>query len=101
MRYWMYVLECADGTWYTGYTTDVERRVAAHNGGRGAKYTRSRTPVALVACAGFATRHEAMSAEYRFKLLDRVRKERLVEAARTEAFEDVLARELGLTVGGA
>ncbi len=69
--YYMYVVECADGTWYTGYTDDVERRVAAHNAGRGAKYTRVRLPVALVASAQFATRHEAMSAEWHFKRLTR------------------------------
>lgn len=46
--YWVYVLRCADGTLYTGITTDVERRTAVHNSGKGAKYTRSRLPVAVV-----------------------------------------------------
>ena len=62
-RHYMYVLECADGTLYTGYAVDVERRVAVHNAGRGAKYTRSRLPVTLVANAEFASKHDAMSAE--------------------------------------
>ncbi len=96
--YYMYVVECADGTWYTGYTDDVERRVAAHNAGRGAKYTRVRLPVALVASARFATRHEAMSAEWHFKRLTRAEKERLVGAARDGGvpFEDVLREGLPL-----
>lgn len=47
MSWWVYILECRDGTLYTGCTDDVPRRLAAHNAGRGAKYTRSRTPVTL------------------------------------------------------
>ena len=47
-RYWVYILRCADGTLYTGITNDVPRRLAAHNSGRGAKYTRGRGPVELV-----------------------------------------------------
>ena len=77
--YYMYVVECCDGSWYTGYTTDVERRVAEHNDGRlGAKYTRARRPVSLVAFAPFRTKSEAMAAEYHFKRLSRDAKERLV-----------------------
>ena len=73
--FYLYVLECADGTWYTGYTVDVAERVRAHNAGAGAKYTRSRLPVRLLAQAAYATKHEAMSAEYRFKRLTRRQKE--------------------------
>ena len=80
--FYLYVLECADGTWYTGYTVDVAERVRAHNAGAGAKYTRSRLPVRLLAQAAYATKHEAMSAEYRFKRLTRRQKERLVRAVR-------------------
>ena len=96
--YYLYVVECADGTWYTGYTDDVPRRIATHNAGRGAKYTRSRRPVRLVAQAEFATRHEAMSAEYRFKRRGRDEKERLVTAAARagEPLAVVLERELGV-----
>ena len=81
--FYLYVLECADGTWYTGYTVDVAERVRAHNAGAGAKYTRSRLPVRLLAQAAYATKHEAMSAEYRFK--------RLVRRAAREPFEQVLS----------
>ena len=48
MTWWVYILRCADGTLYTGATNDLDRRLAAHNAGRGAKYTRARRPVALV-----------------------------------------------------
>lgn len=58
--------------------------------GGGAKYTRSRLPVKLVACAAFATKNEAMSAEYRFKQLTRSQKLRLLDAARESPFEIVL-----------
>lgn len=88
--FYLYVLECADGTWYTGYTVDVAERVRAHNAGAGAKYTRSRLPVRLLVQAAFATKHEAMSAEYRFKRLTRRQKERLVRRAAREPFERVL-----------
>lgn len=95
--FYMYVVECSDGSWYTGYTTDVDARVAAHNAGRGARYTRTRGPVRLVAAARFATRHEAMSAEWHFKRLDRAEKEALVDAAASEPFELLLG---GLIVPG-
>lgn len=94
--HYMYVVACADGTWYTGYTTNVERRVAAHNAGRGARYTKARRPVELVACAAFATKHEAMSAEYHFKQLERAQKEKMVKQAGLEPFEDVLCRAFGM-----
>ena len=89
--FYLYVLECADGTWYTGYTVDVAERVRAHNAGAGAKYTRSRLPVRLLAQAAYATKHEAMSAEFRFKHLSRRAKDRLLARARTEGFAVVLA----------
>ena len=93
--HYMYVVECADGSWYTGYATDVDARIAAHNAGKGARYTRMRRPVELVASARFDTKHEAMSAEYRFKRLDRAKKELLVSAITAQApFEKVIASAL-------
>lgn len=89
--FFVYVLACADGTLYTGYTNDVEQRVRTHNAGKGAKYTRGRTPVELVAQARFATKHEAMSAEFRFKRLSRTAKGDLLARARTVGFADALA----------
>jgi len=76
----VYVVECADDTYYTGYTTDVERRVAEHDAGEGAKYTRGRTPVELVHVESFETRSAAMRREAAIKALDRREKERLVDS---------------------
>ncbi|PSQ33777.1 endonuclease [Halobacteriales archaeon QS_9_70_65] len=74
----VYVLECADGSLYTGYTTDVERRVAEHDAGEGAKYTRGRTPVELVHTESFDSRSAATRREHEIKALSRAAKERLV-----------------------
>ena len=79
--HYVYVLECADGTYYTGYTTDVERRVAEHDAGEGAKYTRGRTPVELVHVEEYDTRSAAMSREHGIKSLSRRKKEQLVDGA--------------------
>ena len=66
-RWSVYIVRCCDGTYYTGITTDIERRVKQHNAGRGAKYTAARTPVILeVVRHGFA-RAEAMSIERMIK----------------------------------
>ena len=89
--HYLYVLACADGTLYTGYTIDVEQRVATHNEGKGAKYTRARLPVKLVAQAEFTTKNKAMSAEYRFKRLPRQQKLQLIADAEDQPFEMVLA----------
>ena len=75
----VYVLRCADGSLYTGYTTDVERRVAEHDAGEGAKYTKGRTPVDLVHVESYESRSAAMAREYEIKQLRREEKERLVD----------------------
>ena len=95
-RHFMYVIECADGTLYTGYTTDVAARFARHCAGTGAKYTRGRGPLNLLASAEFETKHDAMSAEYRFKRLSRDQKDALLAraAASDEPFETILRKEL-------
>lgn len=72
-----YILRCADGTFYTGWTNDLARRVAAHNSGAGAKYTRSRRPVSLAYAEVFETRAEAMRREAAIKKLSRKEKEAL------------------------
>lgn len=82
--HYMYVLRCADGTLYTGYAVDVQARMAAHNAGKGAKYTKARRPVMLEACAAFPTKHEAMSAEARFKGLSREEKLSVLSSATDE-----------------
>ena len=73
-----YILKCKDGTLYTGWTNDLDKRVKAHNEGRGAKYTRSRTPVELVYYETFATKEEAMRREYAVKQLSRIKKIQLI-----------------------
>ena len=75
-----YILECADGTLYTGWTNDLEKRVRTHNSGRGAKYTRPRRPVRLVYFEAFETKEEAMKREAAIKMLKRAAKEKLVES---------------------
>ena len=75
---YMYVVECCDGTYYTGYTTDVKKRIAVHNSGKGAKYTRARLPVKLIYVEGFDSKEEAMSAEALLKRKKRQQKERFL-----------------------
>ncbi|MFB6249654.1 MAG: GIY-YIG nuclease family protein [Salinibacter sp.] len=77
--HYVYVVECSDGTYYTGYTTDVERRVAEHNAGEGAKYTRGRRPVTLVHAEAFDSQSRAMQREHAIKQLRRAAKEQIVE----------------------
>ena len=63
-KYYMYVLLCADGTFYGGFTNDVAKRVATHNAGKGAKYTKTRRPVKLLYHEEFETKSAALKAEY-------------------------------------
>lgn len=79
--HYVYVLRCADDTLYTGYTTDVKRRLAEHNGEAntaGAKYTRARRPVKLVFKKAFRSRSKATSFEAQFKQLTRTEKLKLI-----------------------
>ena len=76
-----YVLRCADGSLYTGWTKDLEQRLQTHNAGRGGKYTRSRLPVELVYREKFETKEEAMSREWHLKRLTRQEKLRLIAGA--------------------
>ena len=78
-RNYTYMVKCSDGTLYTGWTTDLEHRVKAHNDGEGAKYTRSRRPVELVYYEEYTTKAEAMNREYSIKQLTRKQKEKLIE----------------------
>lgn len=77
----VYLLRCADGTLYTGYTTDLARRLRQHNAGTGAKYTRARRPVAVVAAWEFPTKGLALSAEYRIRKLRLPQKQGLIDKA--------------------
>ena len=73
-----YLVRCADGTLYGGYTTDLQKRLAAHNSGKGAKYTRSRLPVELVWWEEYPTKEAAMSREWHIKRLTREQKLALI-----------------------
>ena len=77
--FWVYMLECADGSLYTGWTPDLENRVRQHNAGRGSKYVRSRLPAQLVYSESYDTRTEAMRREYALKKLSRNEKLTLIE----------------------
>ena len=80
MANYTYLLRCADGTLYCGWTNDVPARVAAHNGGRGAKYTRSRRPVVLVYAERCEDRRAALSREWHIKRMTRAQKLGLIKA---------------------
>lgn len=73
-----YIVKCNDGTFYTGWTNDLTRRMEAHNQGRGAKYTKARRPVTLIYYEAFETKEEAMKREYAIKQLSRKEKEELI-----------------------
>ena len=73
-----YILRCADNSLYTGWTNNLDRRVSAHNAGKGAKYTKARLPVQLVYFESFETKEEAMSREYFIKKMSKKEKEKLI-----------------------
>ncbi|MDR1375872.1 MAG: GIY-YIG nuclease family protein [Synergistaceae bacterium] len=81
-----YIVRCGDGTLYTGWTNDLEKRLKAHNEGTGSRYTRARRPVELVYCEGFASKREAMSRERAIKKMTRTAKQRLTENAASGSF---------------
>lgn len=72
-----YIVRCSDGTYYTGWTNDIEKRVKTHNEGKGAKYTKTRRPVTLVYYESFQTKEEAMRREWEIKQMKRGEKEKL------------------------
>ena len=81
MTHYTYILKCADGTLYTGYTNDLDKRLAAHNSGKGAKYTKTRLPVKLVYHEEFDDKRDAMKREWYIKhKLSRKQKMELVNS---------------------
>ena len=83
-----YILECADGTLYTGWTTDLEKRVQAHNEGGGAKYTRGRGPVRLRYFEEFDDKIAAQSREWHIKRLSREEKRALIDKGQKETYNN-------------
>ena len=78
-----YIVRCSDGSLYTGWTNDLEKRIKAHNEGKGAKYTKSRRPVELVYYEAFEKKEEAMSREWAIKQMTRQEKLRLIRDYQT------------------
>jgi putative endonuclease len=79
MKYFIYILQCSDNTFYTGWTTDINKRVLAHNNQKtGAKYTSMRRPVKLVYNEEFESKSKAMKRECEIKKLSRIKKEELI-----------------------
>ena len=76
------ILKCSDGTLYTGWTNDLTKRLKAHNDGRGARYTKTRRPVALAYYESFCSKEEAMRREYEIKQLTRKEKLKLIKTVR-------------------
>jgi putative endonuclease len=89
-NHYFYVLTCNDGSFYGGYTNNLERRIKLHNAGKGAKYTRGRGPVELTYIKGFENKSDALKAEYQFKQLTRKKK---MEFLLEETGEDHVAAE--------
>jgi putative endonuclease len=83
-----YIVRCRDGSLYTGWTTDLEKRIRTHNSGKGAKYTRSRRPVELVYHEEFQTKEEALRREHEIKKLTRDAKEQLVRGIKEELSDE-------------
>ena len=83
MSYYVYILECGDGTFYTGQTNDLHRRLVEHQKGHGARYTMKRKPVRLVHAEKYPTRGFAMRREKEIKNLGRKGRERLILHGRT------------------
>lgn len=76
-----YILECADGTYYTGWTNNLEKRLNDHNEGKGAKYTKARRPVSLIYYEEFQTKEDAMRREYAIKHMTRSAKVCLIRTS--------------------
>jgi putative endonuclease len=84
MGFFCYIVQCVDGTFYTGWTTDPERRVRQHNRGKGAKYTRQHGPVRLVYLEAQPDRSTAMQRERKIKTYSRDQKMKLIESQKHE-----------------
>lgn len=79
--HFVYMLRCADGSLYTGWTTDLKKRIETHNSGKGAKYTRARLPVELVYYETFNDKNEALKRERAIKRLNKEKKESLIKTS--------------------
>ena len=87
------MLKCSDGTLYTGWTNDLEKRVEAHNSGKGAKYTKARRPVELAYYEEFETKEQAMKREYAIKQLVRKEKHELIAGKKVKVSDERKEKE--------
>ena len=87
------MLKCSDGTLYTGWTNDLEKRVEAHNSGKGAKYTKARRPVELAYYEEFETKEHAMKREYAIKQLGRKEKQELIAGKKVKLSDERKEKE--------
>ncbi|GAP21784.1 GIY-YIG nuclease family protein [Leptolinea tardivitalis] len=88
MAFFCYIVECSDGTYYTGWSTDPERRTRTHNAGRGARYTSTRRPVKLVYIEEVESLSAALKRERSLKTLDHQRKRKLANAYKQVCITD-------------
>ena len=88
-----YMLKCSDGTLYTGWTNDLEKRVEAYNSGKGAKYTKARRPVELAYYEEFETKEQAMKREYAIKQLGRKEKQELIAGKKIKLSDERKEKE--------
>ena len=88
-----YMLKCSDGTLYTGWTNDLEKRVEAHNSGKGAKYTKARRPVELAYYEEFETKEQAMKREYAIKQVGRKEKQKLIAGKKVKLSDERKEKE--------
>lgn len=79
--FYVYIVECCDQSYYTGWTINLKKRILTHQSGKGAKYTRAHAPVKLVYYEEYSNKTDAMSREYQIKQLSRIEKECLVKAS--------------------
>ena len=87
------MLKCSDGMLYTGWTNDLEKRVEAHNSGKGAKYTKARRPVELAYYEEFETKEQAMKREYAIKQLGRKEKQELIAGKKVKLSDERKEKE--------
>ena len=88
-----YIVQCSDGTLYTGWTNDLNKRIKAHNNGKGAKYTKARRPVELAYYEEFETKEQAMKREYAIKQLGRKEKQELIAGKKVKLSDERKEKE--------
>ena len=88
-----YIVECGDGSLYTGWTNNLEKRIQAHNAGKGAKYTKARRPVELAYYEEFETKEQAMKREYAIKQLGRKEKQKLIAGKKVKLSDERKEKE--------